>query len=65
MLKFASCRMAEASASASKIVRCQMIKTNSLRISFDGIPDDVGCHSSILPGATLRNSPEYFTSSHS
>jgi hypothetical protein len=65
LLKFASRGMTEASASASKIVRCQMAKADSLGITFYGIPDNVGCHSRILPSATLRNSPEYSTSGDS
>jgi hypothetical protein len=64
LLKLASRRMAEASASASKIVRCQMIKTDLLRIRFHSTPDYIGCYSNILPRTTLRDSPEYFTCRH-
>jgi hypothetical protein len=65
LLKFASRSMAEASASATKIVRCQMVNADSFGVSLHCIPDYVGCHSSILPSTILRNSPEHLAFSHS
>ena len=57
--------MAEAGASATKIVGCQMVNADSFGVSFHGIPDYVGCHSFILPRPILRNSPEHLAFSHS
>src|ERR1700733_7015101 len=57
--------MAEASTSASKIVRGEMGETDSCGISFYCIPDYVCRHPSILPSTSLQNSPEYFSSSQS
>jgi hypothetical protein len=53
LLKLTSSGMAQASASASQIMRCQMIKADLFRITFHGIPVHVGCHSRILPGTTI------------
>jgi hypothetical protein len=49
LFEFAASVMAEAGASAPKIMGRQMVDANSLGISFNRVPDYVGCHSSILP----------------
>jgi hypothetical protein len=65
LFKFASGLMAEAGASATKIVRSQMVNADSLGVSPHGIPDYVGCHSFALPSPTLRNSSEHLAFRHS
>jgi len=56
LFKFASGLMAEAVASATKIVGCQMVNADLFGVSLHGIPDYIGCHSFILPSVILRNS---------
>jgi hypothetical protein len=53
LFEFASGIMAEAGASATKIVGCQMVNADSFGVSLHGIPDYVGCHFFILPNPTL------------
>jgi len=65
LFEFASGVMAEAGASATKIVGCQMVNADSFGVSLHGIPDYVGCHSFILPSPILRNSSEHLAFSHS
>jgi hypothetical protein len=65
LFEFASDLMAEAGASATKIVRSQMVNADSLGVSPHGIPDYVGCHSFALPSPSLRNSSEHFAFRHS
>ena len=57
--------MAEAGASATKIVGCQMVNADSFGVSLHGIPDYVGCHSLFLPSPILRESSEHLAFSHS
>jgi hypothetical protein len=65
LFEFASGLMAEAGASATKIVGCQMVNADSFGVSLHGIPDHVTCDSSILPSPILRNSSEHLAFSHS
>jgi len=65
LFEFASGLMAEAGASATKIVGYQMANANSFGVSLHGIPDYVGCYSFILPSPILRNSSEHLAFSHS
>ena len=65
LFEFASGLMAEAGASATKIVGCQMVYAYSFGVSLHGVPDYVGCRSFILPSPILRNSSEHFAFSHS
>jgi hypothetical protein len=65
LFEFASGLMAEAGASATKIVGRQMVKADTFSVSLHGIPDYVGCHSIILPSPILRNSSEPLAFSHS
>ena len=65
LFEFSSCLMAEASASAAKIVGCQMVNADSFGVSLHGIPNYVGWHSFILPSPILRNSSEHLAFSHS
>ena len=43
LFEFASGLVAEAGASATKIVGCQMANANSFGVLLHGIPDYVGC----------------------
>jgi hypothetical protein len=65
LFKFTSGLMAEAGASATKIVGCQMVNADSSGVSLHGIPDYVSCHAFILPSPTLRKSSEHLAFSHS
>jgi hypothetical protein len=65
LFEFASSLMAEAGASATKIVGCQMVNADSFGVSLHGIPDYVGWHSFVLPSPMLRNSSEHLAFSHS
>src|SRR5713226_2480532 len=56
--------MAEAGATATKIVRCQIVYAGSLGTPFDRIPNYVGCHSSILSLSILQNPSEEFSLAH-
>jgi hypothetical protein len=53
LFEFSSGLMAEAGASATKIVGCQMVNADSFGVSLHGIPDYISRHSSILPSPTL------------
>jgi hypothetical protein len=57
--------VAEAGASTTKIVGCQMLNADLLGVSLHGIPDYVGCHSFVLPSPILRNPSEYLAFTHS
>jgi len=65
LLEFATSLMAEAGASATKIVGCQMVNADSFGVSLHGIPDYVSCHSFVLQSPILRNSSEHLAFSHS
>jgi hypothetical protein len=61
LLQFASRTMAQARASAAKIVRCQIVYAGLLGTPLDRIPDYVGRHASLLSLSTFQNPPEYFS----
>jgi hypothetical protein len=65
LFEFATGLKAEAGASATKIVGCQMVNADSLGVSLYGVPDNVGCHSFALPSPGFRNSSEYLAFRHS
>ncbi len=65
LVELAARLMAEAGASATKIVGCQMVNTDSFGGSLHGIPDYVDCHSFILSSPIFRNSFEHLAFSHS
>src|SRR5216683_2148490 len=56
--------MAEAGATATKIVGCQILYAGPLGTPFDRIPDYVGCHASILACSILQNPSEQFSFAH-
>jgi hypothetical protein len=60
LFEFASACMAEAGATATKIVGCQIVYAGPLGAPFDRIPDYVGCHASILSRSILQNPSEHF-----
>jgi hypothetical protein len=65
LFEFTSGLMAEAGASATKIVRSQMANADSLSVSPHSVPDYVGCHSFARPSPILRNSSEHLAFRHS
>ena len=65
LFEFASTSMAEAGATATKIVGCQIGYAGPLGTPFDLIPDHVGCHASILSRTILQNPSEHFPLAHS
>src|SRR5260370_29763573 len=56
--------MAEAGATATKMVGCEILYAGPLGTPFDRIPDYVGCHASILALSILQNPPEHFSFPH-
>jgi hypothetical protein len=54
LFEFSSGSVAEACTAAEKIMRCEMIDADSLGISFDRVPDEVGGHSKIQLGSALQ-----------
>jgi hypothetical protein len=56
--------MAEASATATKIMGCQILYAGPVGTPFDRIPDYIGCHASILPRSILQNPSEHFSFAH-
>ena len=65
LFEFASGLMAEAGASATKIVGRQMVNADLFGVSLHRRPDYVGCHSIIVPCPILRNSSEHLAFIHS
>jgi hypothetical protein len=53
LFELASCALAEAGATATKIVWCQIFDSGSPGTSFYRTPDYIEFHSSILPNSIL------------
>jgi hypothetical protein len=60
LFEFASTSMAEAGATAAKIVGGQIVYAGSLGAPFERILDYVGCHAGILSRSILQNPSEHF-----
>ncbi len=65
LFQFASTTMAQARASAAKIVGCQIVYAGLPGAPLHRVPDYVGCHASFLSHSLLQNTPEYFFLAHS
>src|SRR5258706_16475300 len=65
LFQFASTTMAQARASAAKIVGCQIAYAGLPGASLHRVPDYVSCHASFLSHSPLQNPPEYFSLAHS
>jgi hypothetical protein len=64
LFEFSSGSVAEAYTAAEKIMRREMIDADSLGISFDRVPDEVGGHSKIQLGSAFADSPEDLVRDH-
>jgi hypothetical protein len=64
LFEFASASMAETGATATKIVRRQILYAGLLGTPFDRIPDYVVCHSSTLSRSIPQNPSEHFARAH-
>src|SRR5258708_25927199 len=65
LFQFASTTMAQARASAAKIVGGQIAYAGLPGASLHRVPDYVSCHASFLSHSPLQNPPEYFSLAHS
>src|SRR5258706_8815559 len=59
LFQFASTTMAQARASAAKIVGGQITYAGLPGAPFHRVPDYVGCHARFLSHSPLQNTPEY------
>ncbi len=64
LFQFASTTMAEPGASATKIVRRQIVYAGPPRTPFHRIPDYVGCYASFLSRSPSQNPSENFPLAH-
>ena len=65
LFEFASCAVTESSASAAKVVRCEMFDADLLGISRHGGPDYVGSHAGTQFRPVSPDPPEGFAVTHS
>ena len=64
LFEFAAATMAEAGASATKIVGCQVGYAGLTGASLHRIPDYVGCHASFLSRSPFQNPSKNFPLAH-
>jgi hypothetical protein len=65
LFQFATTTMAQARASAAKIVGCQIAYAGLPGAPLHRVPDYIGCHASFLSHSRLQDTPEYFSLAHS
>ena len=65
LFQFAPTTMAQACASAAKVVGCQIAYAGLPGAPLHCVPDYVGCHASFLSYSPLQNPPECFSLTHS
>jgi hypothetical protein len=64
LFEFSSGSVAEARTGSAKIMRCEMVEADSLGISFDRVPDNVGGRSKIQLGSAFADPRENLDAAH-
>jgi hypothetical protein len=64
LFEFGAPYVAEAGATATKVMRCQIVYADPLGTSFDCIPDHVGIDAGFLARSILQNPSEYLSLPH-